>query len=57
MLPDNMRFVIREDALELDALWVKPGSVRSTDIDCTDMSTEQFGELYQSKRDALKSNS
>ena len=52
---ETHRFVIREDASGLDAFWVKRGLVRPTDIDCTEMSPEEVGELYQSKLDAIKS--
>jgi hypothetical protein len=48
------RFIIRKDASGLDAFWLKAGLVRATDIDCTDMSIERFGELYQSMRDDEK---
>ena len=46
-------FVIRQDASGLDAFWIKRGLVRSTDIDCTEMDSDAFGDLYQSKRDEL----
>lgn len=51
---ETHRFVIRQDASGLDAFWVKRHLVRLTDIDCTEMDEDTFGDLYQSKRDALK---
>lgn len=51
---DGMRFIIREDASEMDAFWTKPHRVRPTDLDCTDMDPEAMGEIYQAKLDARK---
>jgi hypothetical protein len=47
-------FIIRQDACGLDAFWLKKGSVKPSDIDGTDTSSEQFGDLYQSMRDKVK---
>jgi hypothetical protein len=33
---DTHRLIIREDAFGLDAFWLKKGSVKPSDIDCTD---------------------
>lgn len=51
---DTHRFIIRQDASGLDAFWLKKWSVKPSDIDCTDMSSEQFADLYQSMRDKVK---